>query len=106
MYLSFNNIYDSLVYCNNLFCKESYFNLFEIFILVISCIVSIFSFNYNKYNSISNFEFNLLLISSIICSLMLCMSNNFLILYILLEFFSFNLYLLISINKTKKDSIE
>ena len=92
--LTLNMTTDSLTFLNGNFYYNENINFFQIIILSISILIIYISKNYIKLEKITNFEFYILLLLSILGMLLLLSANDFITLYLTLELQGLSLYIL------------
>jgi len=106
IYLCLNNSFLELVLFNNLITKDSSNNLVSLLLLLINLIVILVTRYYNKTLYIISFEFLFLVLFLTFNSILLVSVNNLFLFFLLLESQSITLFILSSINKRSRYSIE
>ena len=97
----FDSFFDSFYYIRN-----DYNSIIELFILFISFFVFFFTFSYNKQIGIYSFEYYIIMLFCICSFCVFVHCNNLIFLYILIELQSIGSYILTSINRKNRYSIE
>ena len=80
--------------------------LISVLILVLSTIVVISSYKYNKRMNLLYFEYFIFILTCVLSMLLMIHCTNFFLLYLLIELQSILLYLLVSFNKRSVRSLE
>lgn len=96
----------SNIYYNFFFLKDSGIALVEILLTLLTIIILITSFFYNKTNNILYWEYPILILFSLTSIFYLVSSNELISFYFLLEFQSICFYILASYNRKTKKSLE
>lgn len=105
----FFNIQDFIlnnIYYNFFFLKDQSTNIIQLVLTALSIIILLTSYFYNKNNSISYWEYPILIIFSITSIYFLIASNEIISFYFLLEFQSICFYILAAYNRKSKKSLE
>ena len=105
----FCNIEDFIlnnIYYNFFFLKDQSIYLIEILLAILTIVILIGSYAYNKNNNIFYWEYTLLILFSILSIFFLISSNEIIAFYFLLEFQSICFYILAAYNRKSKKSLE
>jgi len=106
IYICSNTSFLGLSLFNNLIYKDSSSNLLSFFIISSSLVSSASLYYYNKSLYIPLFEYLFLILLFIMNSVLLFSVNNLFLFFLLLEIQSISLFILSSINKRSRYSIE
>lgn len=112
IFLSFDIIINSLFliivffFNNKSFFRIEYSLFIEILLLFFLSLIIITTYSYNKYNKIASFEYLIFILFSTSSLLFLLNSTNLILFYLLLELQGIAFYILASLKKKSKYSIE
>jgi NADH-quinone oxidoreductase subunit N len=98
---SLNSVFNTLF-----IIKMEYTNIIEIFLLFVVFLIVFTSLKYNDDLNISYFEFSIFILISLLSFFFLINSQNFILFYLLLELQGITFYVLTSLRKKSKYSIE
>jgi len=106
MYLNINNCFYDVTIFNNLLILDSFGIFIKNFILGSTICILIMSLTYNKFESINNFEFPILILLTILGTLLLISSYDLISMYLAIELQSFCSYILSSFKRNSEFSAE
>lgn len=106
LFLTMNTIPTSITLLHKTLLHNEAIIFFKSFILIFSILCIFISFDYLKNEKINTFEYQILILISVLGSLLIISANDFLLLYLAIEIASLSLYILTAYKKTSSLSTE